>query len=430
VNKFKIARICHFHLHLLLDEFYLKNNLKSAGYSQVQNAILEESFYGCGALTSAFSKSGHECHEIIWDIDWLQKKWAKENNFQYDRDNWRQDIVLAQLKKIEPEVVLFQHNSPLSIAQMYKLKSKCPSIKLLVVHTAYLGQTPDFGWADLVLAGTPGLVSRFEKKGYKSKLFYHYFDERLLGKFDQIEKDNKLISFCGTSGFGYGTIHVERYFLLEKLLLQTPIKMWLNEPINSNWNISRYEIRRWLLNLAARFPEVSKRFSSTFFPLPQKMRKFFSEVLDKQKNFTDKTTVPKIPLIQKFPTKVLPGLVGTEYYSAILKSAACFHKHGISNNNPSIDNCGDIGAMRLFEVTGLGACLITDTGTNMADLFQEGEEVVTYGSPDEAVDKINYLADNPETCKRIGLAGQKRTMSDHTAAKRSEQLLGFVSEVL
>jgi spore maturation protein CgeB len=47
--------------------------------------------------------------------------------------------------------------------------------------------------------------------------------------------------------------------------------------------------------------------------------------------------------------------------------------------------------MRLFEATGMGACLITDWKENPHEMFVLEKEVVTYRSADELVEKVNYL---------------------------------------
>ena len=45
----------------------------------------------------------------------------------------------------------------------------------------------------------------------------------------------------------------------------------------------------------------------------------------------------------------------------------------------------------LFETTGVGSCLVTDEGSNMSDLFVPDEEVITYESYDELMEKLAYL---------------------------------------
>ena len=67
--------------------------------------------------------------------------------------------------------------------------------------------------------------------------------------------------------------------------------------------------------------------------------------------------------------------------------------------------------MRLFEATGVGSCLLTDSKANMADLFVAGQEVVVF---DSAEDCMVPSSDGSWTthvnAERIAAAGQQRTM--------------------
>jgi glycosyltransferase involved in cell wall biosynthesis len=87
--------------------------------------------------------------------------------------------------------------------------------------------------------------------------------------------------------------------------------------------------------------------------------------------------------------------------------------------NVHIDNARNVASnMRLFEASGMGACLLTDGADGMEDYFEADSEVVLYGSPAEAVEKARWLLDNPEKARAIGEAGFQRTMRDHTFKKR------------
>jgi len=93
----------------------------------------------------------------------------------------------------------------------------------------------------------------------------------------------------------------------------------------------------------------------------------------------------------------------------------CFNIHG-----EIAKKCA--GNVRLFEATGVGSCLVTDWKDNMSDIFKLDEEVVTYKSLDECIDKMSWLMNNPNEAKKIALAGQKRTLKDHTVENRVSQL--------
>jgi spore maturation protein CgeB len=91
---------------------------------------------------------------------------------------------------------------------------------------------------------------------------------------------------------------------------------------------------------------------------------------------------------------------------------------------------GHANNMRLYEATGSGALLLTDRGSNLHELFEPGREVVVYEGASDLADKAaHYLAHDDER-RAIAAAGQARTLSDHTYARRMEQLASALSDRL
>jgi spore maturation protein CgeB len=74
--------------------------------------------------------------------------------------------------------------------------------------------------------------------------------------------------------------------------------------------------------------------------------------------------------------------------------------------------------MRLFEATGMGACLLTDWKPNLTELFEPDVEVAVYRTPAECVDKAHYLLEHDAERRAIAAAGQRRTLRDHTYERR------------
>jgi spore maturation protein CgeB len=78
--------------------------------------------------------------------------------------------------------------------------------------------------------------------------------------------------------------------------------------------------------------------------------------------------------------------------------------------------------MRLFEATGVGCCLLSDTGKNMQDLYETDKELVTYRTLDECLEKVRFLLENDSKRIAIGEAGQKKTLTEHSLPNRCSQL--------
>lgn len=82
--------------------------------------------------------------------------------------------------------------------------------------------------------------------------------------------------------------------------------------------------------------------------------------------------------------------------------------------------------MRLYEATGMGACLLTDAKVNLPCLFEPDQEVVTYETPEEAVSKLKQLLDNPKAAAAIAVRGQARTLREHTYSQRMALLVDLL----
>lgn len=105
----------------------------------------------------------------------------------------------------------------------------------------------------------------------------------------------------------------------------------------------------------------------------------------------------------------LPVLFGIDMYHKLAETRIGFNIH----IDASRDNSGN---MRLFEVTGMGACLLTDRKHDLTKYFEEGNEIVVFDSPDDAIAKLNWLLSDTAGCARIAAAGQARTLKDHSLA--------------
>jgi hypothetical protein len=106
---------------------------------------------------------------------------------------------------------------------------------------------------------------------------------------------------------------------------------------------------------------------------------------------------------------------GLDMYAVLARSKIVLNRHidvaeGYANN------------MRMFEATGTGALLLTESAGNLADLFAAGDEVVTYRDGDELVARLRDLADDDDRRRAIAAAGQARTLREHTYERRMGEL--------
>lgn len=114
---------------------------------------------------------------------------------------------------------------------------------------------------------------------------------------------------------------------------------------------------------------------------------------------------------------------GLDMYRALARSRVTLNRHiNVAENYAN--------NMRLYEATGVGTLLITDRKDNLGELFELGKEVVAYSSPEEADELIRYYIAHPDEAREIALAGQARTLREHTYQRRMEELVPVLDQYL
>ncbi len=110
---------------------------------------------------------------------------------------------------------------------------------------------------------------------------------------------------------------------------------------------------------------------------------------------------------------------GHEMYRILGRSMMTLNHH-IDVAGPYANN------MRLYEATGVGTLLITDWKENLSELFVPGKEVLTYRSPEECSEFIQYYLKHDDERKAIAAAGLQRTLREHTYYHRMQELVEIV----
>ena len=103
-------------------------------------------------------------------------------------------------------------------------------------------------------------------------------------------------------------------------------------------------------------------------------------------------------------------------YRVLAQSRIAVNRHGDFAD-------GSAANMRMFEATGVGALLVTESATNLSDFFESGREVVAYDGVDDLVEKIRHFLKHDEERRRVAAAGQRRTLTEHTYGHRIRQLV-------
>ena len=113
---------------------------------------------------------------------------------------------------------------------------------------------------------------------------------------------------------------------------------------------------------------------------------------------------------------------GRDMYTILRRSKITINHHG--DIEPYANNC------RMYEATGVGTLLVTDSKKNLTDMFEPGLEVVTYDSPEECAEVVDYYVDHESERDAIAASGQRRTAREHTYSDRMKELSTLVSKYI
>ena len=404
--NYRIIRYSRLQYADRLKNLYSRNpGLTDKSYDDQLTAIYNSNCMYNNSFSRSMNSFGNQAFDFFSDFEILQKSWAREHKLKYEEESWKDDIMLGQINFYKPEVVYFQDTENISHSKRKSLRDRFPFIRLVSLYSGFPSRLNELDDIDVLIVGTPRLVEQYKKNGFDPSLVYHGFDKEVLSKLEKCD-DEKIyydFSFIGSSGYGYGLGHRSRYWTLKELKNRTNIHLWLEERddllVSKRKMKSRISIMRFLEKLYT-------IIKTTIFSSDRSVQNNEIEA---------NANVPTIPMKKLFKEQCYPTFFGLDMYKILSRSKVTFNMHTDAAE-------GVVGNMRMFEATGIGTCLLTDTGSNMADLFIEDQEVVTYQSVDECIEKLDYLLDNGAVRKEIALAGQNKTLKNHTLSIRYAEI--------
>ena len=407
--NYKFQEITTLYPQLIKETLDANPNHQSLSYEELHEKV-KNIWFGTANLSDQIKYLGNEAQKTIYaNFEALQKAWAREHGIDYREENWQKEIVIAQVKVFQPDVLwlkdlyFFQH----SLRQA--LREACDHKVLMIGWRA--APTPDysiFGDLNIMLSCVPHFVERFQQHGVKAVLMLLGFEHTVLDVVKPKENRELDFTFVGSVGNANGT-HSQRYKTIEQLMDSTSLQVWgiVNEPSRSLkskfLNKTIYQGNKFLRNIGVSKESLAK------IPL-----------LRRGKNWRTDPNLPSVK--QRHPARFHEPLFGKNY-QIMANSKIVFNSHVDAAENYA-------GNMRLYEATGMGACLLTDWKKNIHELFEPDVEVVTYRSTSEAIEKVRYLLEHEEERKAIARAGKARTLREHTYAQRAIQLDEIIQQEL
>ena len=401
-----------------LREIYSRNlSLENQPYLSQYAYLMSDCFGWADFWTHALNKLGYEVWEPVANAEVMQKKWAIENNINFDPNSWLLGIVKHQIISYKPDILFADDYHTFNKDFLNELRDSCKSIKLVI---GWCGAPYDdenvFSAHDLVLSNIPELVAEFQNLGHRSQYFKHAFEPRVLKYIgDTINSrtlnSDILFSFAGSIVAGK-LGHKQRIKLLKQLIKNIDMDIFCDLNQFSSKEIFLGRLKPLFYDLVNLLTQID-----TFKHILKKIPKF--------QKFMNMKTRPSFyrQIDRDIISKVRRPVFGLEMFKVLSKSSVTFNNHiDISRNSAS--------NMRLFEATGVGTCLLTDWKPNLHELFEPDYEVVTYRSVEECIEKAKWLLDNPTERDKIAKAGQARTLREHTFDHRALVLDDIIQNFL
>lgn len=337
-------------------------------YDDLYRLYSDASFGVSDRYATHLAKLGWETGAVFGNDRFIQSRWAEERGCPSKGPGWWLDILCEQIRHFGAEVVFLLDLYRFDRAAREEIRRRCPGVRWIVGwRSAPMKEGEDFSDLDLFLSSLKSLVTDMRQAGIPSERLGAGFDETLPGRMQGLKRDLPF-TFCGSVG-GQDGPHSRRSGIVAETFRRTSLAVW----------------------------------SDTASVLESAKGGFFAKLLRR--------------------SRIHAGVYGLEMYRVLGRSKLTMNIH--------IDMAGaEAVNMRLFEATGMGACLLTDNPETVGEYFSVGSEVVGFTDANDLIEKATHLIAHPEEADQIAARGRARTAADHTLEKRSEELHRILGDVL
>jgi spore maturation protein CgeB len=103
----------------------------------------------------------------------------------------------------------------------------------------------------------------------------------------------------------------------------------------------------------------------------------------------------------------------------------CSSKLTLNVTRAAMARMGHCPSGRLFEAAACGTPILSDTWPGLDEFFDPGAEILFASTTGEAIDALSLPA---AELARIGAQARRRVLSDHTSARRAEQMVRYFND--
>lgn len=379
--KHRLLKASYFYTALVDDLYTRRPELKAASYAEQWQALMDLNFAWSDHYKRTLEATGdYEVEEIITNVPWLQKAWARENGVSYPSQHWRSAILHKQIEAFRPNLLFLHDIFSTTPEQRRQLRKDVPEIQLVFGWDGTaINSAARYAGYDLILSCLQSVVEHYRQAGFHAEHLPFAFYPPILDKLDRRPPRYEL-TFAGTMLAG-NAWHRERIELLYRLSKEVDVNFWIT-PVPRNKLIP------------------IKPFQFKNSQNPNELRKLW-----------------RLGKLSK------GSVFGLDFFQLMADSRIVINQHiNIAGN--------EVANSRMFEATGVGTCLLTDWKDNLSDFFEPEKEVAAYRSVEECVEKAKYLLAHEDERQAIAQAGQARTLKDHSFQARMERLRDILEGLL
>lgn len=451
MEQLKIFRICP--LHTSSETFRQERGLDQKPFAEQIKLLQMDGILLPGGWARATEAEGFTVFETICDDKSLQMQWCREHSprllsLARTGVDITLEVLREQISLFRPDIIFLYAHALILVPMAARAEFREVLDNNVLITGYWQDELPkemyrDFRDLDFVFCSCSVYQRRFvDWARLPAQTIGACFDDAI--EVEQPLRKKYDFIFCGRTGYRLAQ-HVTRYNNLVEIASKTNLQIW-----GSEWpKISRWSLRTkdGILNLLSIIPAAFLKLLYRLVVLANEaagerrvLRKASraielaltrkkaaatgrSDDTRGQKYWEGEYWYGKKPVQKLFPERFRPlPKTGSGYYKLLAESKLVLNLHRIED--------ADIGNNRCFEVTGVGSCLVTDRGAELSEFFDIENDIVTFATTQECIDKVDYLLAHPDEIERIARNGQRTTLSRHTAKHRAKSIATKHRELL
>ena len=400
-----LLKITSFYKDFLTNYYQSNPQITGKSYDEQYKHLMSQG-YGYADYFPRYLERNYsiKASEIVHNAVPLQRAWAGENSSRLTGD----EILLEQIKSIQPEVLFIQDSINFDAGFLDMIREKVKSVRLFVGHCCApytAANLESFGRYDVMLTCSEKFLKELGQHQINCYLFPHALESSLVSEVSSGSTSKNDIIFIGSLLYR-NEFHRTRIAYVEEILKSgLPFKMYgiMEE---DSWHRLKIKQASYL------YVKMAYMLGLKGFQRSRIMRKI--------------AQLKEMPERNRYSSLIRENLrsdmlFGKQMLDEISRHAIGFNLHA--------EVAGDFAAnVRMFEVAGAGTLLVTDHKKNIGELFEPGSEILTYKCPEECIEKLNWAVEHPVEAAKIAMAGQRRTLRDHTVEKRVDLLYDIIKQ--